>query len=99
MSARRFLVTAGSTRERIDDVRDWGNIFTGSTGLAIAKELATAGEVNLLTSNRPHLEKLQRETSSPYQIHTSSFTSHAELKELLAALMARHRYDAIFMTA
>ena len=28
----RFLVTAGNTRERIDRVRDWGNIFTGNTG-------------------------------------------------------------------
>ena len=28
-----FLVTAGSTREKIDQVRDWGNIFTGKTGV------------------------------------------------------------------
>ena len=28
----RFLVTAGNTRERIDRVRDWGNVFTGNTG-------------------------------------------------------------------
>ena len=32
-SGKRFLVTA--EHERIDAVRDWGNIFTGNTGLAI----------------------------------------------------------------
>ena len=30
---RHLLVTAGPTREKIDQVRDWGNIFTGQTGL------------------------------------------------------------------
>ena len=36
----RVLITAGNTRERIDDVRDWGNIFSGNTGFGIAKALA-----------------------------------------------------------
>jgi hypothetical protein len=53
---RRFLVTAGNTRERIDRVRDWGNVFTGNTGFAIARALAaTARRGDLLTSNRAHL--------------------------------------------
>ena len=54
----RFLVTAGNTREKIDAVRDWGNAFTGNTGLAIARALAEAGTVHLLTSNRQHLADL-----------------------------------------
>jgi phosphopantothenoylcysteine synthetase/decarboxylase len=89
----RFLVTAGNTREKIDQVRDWGNIFTGNTGLRIATALADVGDVDLLTSNRAHLSGLApRITASP-------FTTHAELRGALATLMARERYDAVFMTA
>jgi phosphopantothenoylcysteine synthetase/decarboxylase len=91
----RFLVTAGNTREKIDRVRDWGNIFTGNTGLGIARALADVGDVDLLTSNRAHLAEL---TGNP-RITGSPFTSHADLRGTLAALLARQAYDAIFMTA
>lgn len=96
---RRFLVTAGNTREKIDSVRDWGNIFTGNTGMAIAKAMAAAGEVDLLTSNRVHLDELSRVTIGPHAVRASGYASHEELKGALAALMARGRYDAVFMTA
>jgi phosphopantothenate---cysteine ligase (CTP) len=96
---RRFLVTAGNTRERIDHVRDWGNIFTGNTGLQIARALADAGgDVHLLTSNRAHVEQLSADGPDS-RITTSSFTDHAELRGALAALMAREPYDAVFMSA
>src|SRR3954469_18330760 len=90
----RFLVTAGNTRERIDRVRDWGNIFTGNTGYAIAKALATDGDVDLLTSNLQHVHSAAAEG-----LRASAFTSHAELKGALSAMLARQAYDAIFMTA
>jgi phosphopantothenate-cysteine ligase len=95
----RLLVTAGNTRERIDAVRDWGNIFTGNTGYRIARALAEAGEVDLVTSNRAHLDELRAGAPAVHAIHGHAFTSHAELKSLLAALMSKHRYDAIFMSA
>ena len=91
----RFLVTAGNTREKIDRVRDWGNIFTGNTGLRIARALAELGDVDLLTSNRAHLA----EASGVARIAASPFTEHAGLRGALAALMSRHAYDAVFMTA
>ncbi len=94
----RFLVTAGNTREKIDQVRHWGNVFTGGTGLRIAKALAEVGEVDLLTSNRTHLAELTASPNSS-RVKGSAFTSHAELRGALAALMARERYDAVFMTA
>lgn len=99
LDGHRFLVTAGNTRERIDHVRDWGNIFTGNTGLAIAHELAKAGDVDLLTSNRQHLAGISASRADSARIRASGFTSHAELRGALAALMSRHRYDAVFMTA
>jgi len=91
----RFLVTAGNTREKIDDVRDWGNIFTGNTGYRIARALADVGDVDLLTSNRTHLEELV----AGARITASAFTNHTELRGALAALLARQNYDAVFMTA
>src|SRR5215212_7506046 len=96
MPTPRFLVTAGNTREPIDRVRDWGNVFTGNTGYSIAKALAPVGEVHLLTSNVAHLDELARESS---RVHGSRFTSHADLKSVLTAVMARFRYDGVFMTA
>ena len=97
----RVLVTAGNTRERIDDVRDWGNIFTGNTGFAIARAAADlVGEVDLLTSNRQHILELNEgRHPTRHAIHASPFTSHAELRGALATLLARQRYDAVFMTA
>jgi phosphopantothenoylcysteine synthetase/decarboxylase len=102
-ATKRFLVTAGNTRERIDSVRDWGNIFTGNTGLAIARALSRLGEVDLLTSNRAHLAELSSAADAGRptggRIHALPFTSHAELKGALAALLARNEYAGVFMTA
>lgn len=95
----RFLVTAGSTRERIDSVRQWGNIFTGKTGLAIARELARIGPVDLVTSNEQHLRELSADAGPASSISARAFESHADLKRLLAGLMARWEYRAVFMTA
>lgn len=94
----RFLVTAGNTREPIDRVRDWGNIFTGNTGYGIARALAPLGEVHLLTSNRGHLDELSREQPGG-SIRGWGFGSHAELRRLLEESMSRSRYDGVFMTA
>jgi phosphopantothenate-cysteine ligase/phosphopantothenoylcysteine decarboxylase/phosphopantothenate--cysteine ligase len=93
----RYLVTAGNTRELIDRVRDWGNIFTGNTGFSIARALAPVGHVDFLTSNRAHADEVA--AGKAPNVTASTFTSHAELKGALAALMARERYDAVFMTA
>jgi phosphopantothenoylcysteine synthetase/decarboxylase len=94
---KRFLVTAGGSRERIDRVRDWGNIFTGNTGYRIARSLAEIGVVDLVTSNRDH----QRELAAAGKPSLSAvpFVSHDELRGVLAALLATHQYDGVFMTA
>lgn len=92
----RCLVTAGNTREPIDQVRDWGNIFTGNTGLSIARALSALGQVHLLTSNRQHIEQLALEASP---ITTEHFTTHAELRELIGRSLEQQRIDAVFMTA
>ena len=98
LSPPSFLVTAGNTREMIDRVRDWGNVFTGKTGLAIAQALSKLGPVHLLTSNRQHVEQVGHEEFK-HPIHAESFTSHADLKQLLWAHLAARSFDAVFMTA
>lgn len=95
----RFLVTAGSTHEMIDTVRQWGNIFTGNTGLGIAKALATRGEVDLLTSNAGHAASLAGDQPTPFRIQASTFGSHADLKDALSRQMSEARYDGVFMSA
>lgn len=92
----RFLVTAGNTREMIDRVRDWGNIFTGNTGRGIAEALAHRGPVDLITSNAQHAEDIRR---SGLPIAVTLFRSHADLRGLLEARMKESAYDAVFMTA
>ena len=95
----RFLVTAGNTREAIDRVRDWGNIFTGNTGFTIARALADVGAVDLVTSNRQHVAEAGTSRTFKHAIIPHSFTTHAELKERVGGLVGTHPYDAIFMTA
>jgi phosphopantothenoylcysteine synthetase/decarboxylase len=94
----RFLVTAGNTREKIDRVRDWGNIFTGNTGYSIARALTFLGEVDLITSNRAHLAEIESQHVT-HQIHAAPFTSHSELKSALENALKTRSYDAIFMSA
>src|SRR5213082_477435 len=90
----RFLVTAGNTREKIDRVRDWGNVFTGNTGYSIARAIAALGTVDLITSNRTHLAEVDGK-----QIRGAGFASHSELKSALETALKQNHYDAIFMTA
>ncbi|QOV87823.1 phosphopantothenoylcysteine decarboxylase domain-containing protein [Humisphaera borealis] len=97
-TTKRFLVTAGGTRERIDRVRDWGNVFTGNTGYGIARALSTVGCVDLVTSNRDHQRELAGAGAAD-ALRAVPFTSHGDLRQSLATLMATQRYDAVFMTA
>lgn len=93
----RFLVTAGNTQEMIDCVRQWSNIFTGTTGLNIARALTELGEVELLTSNTAHLTELSGGTV--VGLRADGFGSHADLRRILTQRMQSGAYDAVFMSA
>lgn len=108
--ATRFLVTAGNTRERIDRVRDWGNIFTGNTGFAIARALSRYGDVDLVTSTSAHMDEIERVNglfpersggarATPGRVHAHAFTTHADLRGVLQGMMRRAEYKAVIMTA
>src|SRR4051812_12224801 len=96
---RQFLVTAGGTREAIDRVRDWGNVFTGNTGYGIARAIADVSPVTLLTSNALHLAELAAPQATRHPIRGISFRSYDDLRQSLEQVMTTERFDGIFMTA
>lgn len=98
-NTRQFLVTAGGTREAIDRVRDWGNVFTGNTGYAIARAVADVGPVTLLTSNAQHLAELARPQTTRHPIRAAPFKSYDDLRRSLEQLITSQRFNAVFMTA
>jgi phosphopantothenate-cysteine ligase/phosphopantothenoylcysteine decarboxylase/phosphopantothenate--cysteine ligase len=92
------LVTAGNTREKIDSVRWWSNIFTGQTGLDIARAVQAIADVTLLTSNHEHLREL-RATQTDCGITAKYFESHGDLMTLLSGQLENRTFAAVFMTA
>ncbi|MGC9260040.1 MAG: phosphopantothenoylcysteine decarboxylase [Phycisphaerae bacterium] len=94
----QVLITAGNTREKIDSVRCWSNIFTGQTGLDIAHAVSAIADVTLLTSNAEHVRQIQGRGPSS-ALTAILFESHADLLHLIATSLAAHLFDAVFMTA
>jgi phosphopantothenoylcysteine synthetase/decarboxylase len=95
-----LLVTAGPTREKIDAVRDWGNIFTGQTGLDLALAFLELGHVTLLTSNADHARQYDGYAAGRGMIGVETFRTHADLQQLLAERMTSgDRVDVVAMTA
>ncbi|MEM3488760.1 MAG: bifunctional phosphopantothenoylcysteine decarboxylase/phosphopantothenate--cysteine ligase CoaBC, partial [Nitrososphaerota archaeon] len=89
---RRFIVTAGPTREKIDDVRFITNASSGKMGIEIARQLKYLGaEVTLI--HGPITEKV------PPEINTIKITSAEELTSRLVEETMRVRADAVFAVA
>jgi phosphopantothenoylcysteine synthetase/decarboxylase len=93
-----LLVTAGPTREMIDRVRDWGNIFSGNTGLDIARAFLDVGDVTLLTSNEAHTREFDGFSGKAGMMGVETFRSHADLQALLEERM-RGKVNVVAMTA
>lgn len=98
-SIPHFLVTAGNTIERIDEVRAWSNIFTGRTGLDIALALLSLGNVTLLTSNLQHAKEYDGYSGDVGMLGIETFRSHADLLDLLIERVPGQPIDGIFMSA
>ena len=95
-----ILVTAGPTREKIDKVRDWGNVFTGKTGLDLALTFLDMGAVTLLTSNHDHAADYDGYSGKAGMLGIETFTTHAELHALLEERMTSgDAVDVVAMTA
>lgn len=76
LSGIKVLVTAGGTREAIDDVRFIGNRSSGKQGIAIAKSAQARGaDVTLIAANI--------DTSKIFDIKIISVTNTQQLQEAL----------------
>jgi len=93
LAGRRVVITAGPTREPIDDVRFIGNRSSGKMGAALAAAaLARGADVTLLAG--PGTPEVAGE---PAHLTRVDFESAAELERALAA--AAPQADAVVMAA
>ncbi|MDP3771120.1 MAG: phosphopantothenoylcysteine decarboxylase [bacterium] len=93
----RALVTAGSTREPIDDLHVIATAADDAIGIAIARALAAAGVDTTLVGSRDILAQL---TPSDAAIHRVPFTTCRDLADTLdAAAHNSARPDIVCMTA
>ncbi len=88
----KILVTAGATREPIDEVRFVSNVSSGATGAALADALLGLGhDVALLRGTG---------AAKPHQVlDCETFSSCADLLAKLQRRLATGAFDAVVMTA
>ncbi|HLP03429.1 MAG TPA: phosphopantothenoylcysteine decarboxylase [Opitutaceae bacterium] len=88
----RLLVTAGATREPLDEVRFVSNVSSGATGAALADGLLALGhDVALLRGES---------AARPQHVHDcETFSSCADLLAKLQRRLAAGGFDAVVMTA
>ncbi len=98
-AGRRFVVTAGPTREYLDPVRFLSNPASGKTGYAVAEELARRGGETVLISGPTHLRPsglvrfVQIETAE--QMRDSAKRHFADADALvMTAAVSDHRFGS-----
>ena len=90
LAGKRVLVTAGGTREAIDDVRFIGNRSSGKQGIAIAKAAAARGaEVTLIAANI--------QNGKVFGVNQIDVVNTSELQSALSANFAES--DVLIMAA
>ncbi|MEM0014090.1 MAG: bifunctional phosphopantothenoylcysteine decarboxylase/phosphopantothenate--cysteine ligase CoaBC [Zestosphaera sp.] len=88
----RLLVTAGPTRERLDDVRFLTNLSSGKMGVAIAREAYFRGaEVTLVHG--------PLSTSRPHYIKSVEVETTEEMLNAVTAEVRSRKYDAVILAA
>lgn len=96
MKMLKALITAGATREPIDDVRFITNFSRGSFGATIARALVKAGVETTLLGSRDLLR--QTDWLCP-QLKLVEYRSFSDLKQQLYRLIETEPPDLLFMTA
>ncbi len=92
-SPKNVLVTAGGTREPLDDVRFLTNVSTGQTGEKIASTLAELGyNVTLDLAQSSNVK-----TKSTYSLQR--FDSFTNLSELLQTQLKENNFDLVIHVA
>jgi phosphopantothenoylcysteine decarboxylase/phosphopantothenate--cysteine ligase len=90
-----LLITAGATREPIDDVRFISNVSTGATGAALADAFTAAGHtVTLLRGSGSTAA-----TGAASTVQQIEFSSAADLLARLRQQLATGAFAGVIMTA
>ena len=90
LSGKKFLITAGGTREEIDPVRFVGNKSSGKQGIAIALEAARRGaSVTLIAAN---IDRIPAEIKNVFQVENAQ-----QMNKILNDQLANH--DVLVMAA
>ena len=99
LKGRRVVVTAGPTREKLDDVRFLSNYSSGKMGFAVAREAARRGAVVRLVSGPvnlgtpPGVERIDVESAAEMMAAASRFFDDCDLF-IGAAAVADYRPEA-----
>lgn len=89
---KKILITAGATRERIDDVRFISNFSTGRTAAAIADKLLLKGfDIFFLHGIGSRIPE--------HKCHTKVFIDFSDLKNSLLNLLGSEHFDFIIHLA
>lgn len=94
MKRLKVLVTAGSTWTPIDDVRVITNIFTGVTGINIAKHYADMGADTTLLYN-PKVNEVRGNLN----LQPLPFVTFDDLEKLMEDELATGQYDLVIHSA
>jgi 8-oxo-dGTP pyrophosphatase MutT (NUDIX family) len=89
------LVTAGGTRQPIDDIRGIDNISSGRFGIEIARALAQHDVETTLLGSKRCLERLR----APEDFQTKQFVTFDDLQKSLYDSIEQDQPSLIFMTA
>ena len=93
----KILITAGSTRTMIDQVRCISNVFKGRTGEAIANYIASEKdqhEVTLLSSTDPETSLLEKSN-----FNFIKYRTYDDLYEMMQAEITTGDYDVVVHSA
>ncbi|MDD4954647.1 MAG: phosphopantothenoylcysteine decarboxylase [Candidatus Omnitrophica bacterium] len=91
---KRILITAGPTWIKVDDVRVITTIFSGNTGIFLAKNFEKHGFKVTLIVNSPHLDKEELNG-----IKVVPFRYFEEFKDKITKELKASRYDTIIHSA
>ena len=92
LKGKNFLITAGPSREWIDNIRFLSNPSSGKTGIAFAKEIIErGGEVTLIYG--PGTEQ------TPIAANIIHVNSATDFIEALKDSMAKNQFDVLISTA
>jgi phosphopantothenate-cysteine ligase len=100
LSGRRIMVTAGGTREYIDDIRVITNVSTGALGVKIAEELFKRGaEVYYVFGKQSYLPNPAYGIDSTSRMSTYGIVTVADLMETMKALIQGFKIDTVVHSA